>query len=300
MADNKTSTAKLEAPGRPPVSSSSSLSTSSISSSSLANGTESSNNLKSRPIGAKLTPPGGHRYRRRSGQYKPSPKPPHVVPHYFRNRLATLSQIGEDWLYLALLGTIMALLSFSMDSVITLFLNTRLRLYRDVSEDSILVQYLGWTVTPIVLVSFSTGFVHLCSPTVSIIKLSKSPVLSETFELTQPKWAYQSITGDRLGHTGNENHPSWRRVKRVSHLPNSHRKNRWPHLHVGLWASAGQGGSLRAHGLHCGHPTEQTGCLLPGYLRERVAHQRNALGRLRCREYQISNCCKPFPPRERF
>lgn len=82
-----------------------------------------------------------------------------------RTRLATLAQIGEDWLYLALLGIIMALLSFSMDSVITLFLNTRLRLFRDISETNLLIQYLGWCVTPIVLVTFSSGFVHLCSPT---------------------------------------------------------------------------------------------------------------------------------------
>lgn len=84
-----------------------------------------------------------------------------------KTRLATLAQIGEDWLYLALLGTIMAMLSFSMDSVITLFLNTRLWLFHDLSEDNVLVQYLGWCITPIVLVTFSSGFVHLCSPTVS-------------------------------------------------------------------------------------------------------------------------------------
>lgn len=84
-----------------------------------------------------------------------------------RHRLATMAQIGEDWLYLALLGTIMALLSFSMDSIITLFLNTRLWLSQDFSKDSIVIQYIGWCSTPIVLVAFSSGFVHLCSPTVS-------------------------------------------------------------------------------------------------------------------------------------
>lgn len=84
-----------------------------------------------------------------------------------RTRWAYLVQIGEDWLYLALLGTIMAVLSFSMDTVITLFLNTRLWLYNDFNGDNLFVQYLGWCVTPIVLVTFSSGFVHLCSPTVS-------------------------------------------------------------------------------------------------------------------------------------
>ena len=84
-----------------------------------------------------------------------------------RTRLATLAQIGEDWLYLALLGTIMALLSFSMDSMITFFLSTRLWLFTDLNEDSVIVQYLGWCLMPIVLVIFSTAFVYLCSPTVS-------------------------------------------------------------------------------------------------------------------------------------
>lgn len=109
------------------------------------------------------------------------PQPPVVAPQNSqdaqklpptaRTRLATLAQIGEDWLYLALLGTIMALLSFSMDSVITLFLNTRLWLFKDLSEDNTLIQYVGWCLTPIVLVTFSSGFVHLCSPTVSVYLL---------------------------------------------------------------------------------------------------------------------------------
>lgn len=84
-----------------------------------------------------------------------------------RSRLNTLAQIGEDWLYLALLGIIMALLSLSMDSVITLFLGTRIWLSEEASEQNLLLQYLAWCVTPILLVTFSTGFVHLCSPTVS-------------------------------------------------------------------------------------------------------------------------------------
>lgn len=116
--------------------------------------------------------------------YNKSPQPPNAPaqnsnnqdvqksPPSARTRLATLAQIGEDWLYLALLGTIMALLSFSMDSVITLFLNTRLWLFKDLSEDNTLIQYVGWCLTPIVLVTFSSGFVHLCSPTVSSFTLA--------------------------------------------------------------------------------------------------------------------------------
>lgn len=114
-----------------------------------------------------------------------------------RSRLATLAQIGEDWLYLALLGTIMALLSFSMDTVITLFLNTRLWLFKDLSEDNTIIQYVGWCLTPIVLVSFSSGFVHLCSPTVSLYSLQVLQSLCHKL-LTYP---LNSTTGHWFGYT---------------------------------------------------------------------------------------------------
>ena len=93
-----------------------------------------------------------------------------------KSRLAALAQIGEDWMYLASLGAIMALISFSMDTVITLFLNNRLWLFHDLNDDNLIVQYLGWCVPPVILVAFSTGFVHLCSPTVSVIPASPSQI----------------------------------------------------------------------------------------------------------------------------
>lgn len=85
-----------------------------------------------------------------------------------RSRLNTLAQIGEDWLYLALLGIIMALLSLFMDSMITMFLGTRIWLSDEMGEQNLLLQYLAWCLVPVLLVTFSTGFVHLCSPTVSV------------------------------------------------------------------------------------------------------------------------------------
>lgn len=82
-----------------------------------------------------------------------------------KGRLSALAQIGEDWMYLASLGAIMAMISFSMDGVINLLLENRLWLFRDLN-DALIIQYFGWCVPPIILVAFSTGFVHLCSPTV--------------------------------------------------------------------------------------------------------------------------------------
>lgn len=85
-----------------------------------------------------------------------------------KQKLTSLYQIGQDWLYLALLGTTMAVLSFSMDQVINLFLNTRLWVFEDLANSNLVARYLAWSTTPLVLVIFSTGFVHLCSPTVSL------------------------------------------------------------------------------------------------------------------------------------
>ncbi|KAG9508591.1 Chloride channel protein 2 [Fragariocoptes setiger] len=76
----------------------------------------------------------------------------------------TFVQIGGDWLFLASLGTIMALLSFSMDTVISMFLNARSTLFHDLDGKNIVLEYLGWCVLPIILVTFSTKFVQVCSP----------------------------------------------------------------------------------------------------------------------------------------
>lgn len=100
-----------------------------------------------------------------SGGVQIHPKHANLSP--IQGRLTSMAQIGEDWLYLALLGIIMALLSFSMDSIITLFLNTRFWFSNEMRNYNLIVQYVAWCATPILLVTFSTGFVHLCSPTVS-------------------------------------------------------------------------------------------------------------------------------------
>ncbi|RWS27823.1 chloride channel protein 2-like protein [Leptotrombidium deliense] len=76
----------------------------------------------------------------------------------------TFSRIGEDWVFLALLGIIMALLSFLMDRVIELCSETRMRLYNDLTGNNIFLKYLSWTLTPICLILFASGFVHIVAP----------------------------------------------------------------------------------------------------------------------------------------
>lgn len=136
------------------------------------------------------------------------PKSSAKMNNVIKQKLTPLYQIGQDWLYLALLGTTMAVLSFSMDQVINLFLNTRLWLFEDLADSNLLARYLAWCAIPLVLVIFSTGFVHLCSPTVSIrlviIKLNKincKNYLINSYQLP--------LIGSRLWNSRNEDNFTW-------------------------------------------------------------------------------------------
>ncbi|XP_044251670.1 chloride channel protein 2 isoform X3 [Drosophila takahashii] len=75
----------------------------------------------------------------------------------------TVARLGEDWVFLALLGIIMALLSFIMDKGISICTNARIWLYRDLTSQPF-VQYIAWVSLPVCLILFSAGFVHLIAP----------------------------------------------------------------------------------------------------------------------------------------
>ncbi|CAB4059445.1 CLCN2 [Lepeophtheirus salmonis] len=75
----------------------------------------------------------------------------------------TFAKIGEDWIFLALLGVIMALVSFLMDYGIDSCNKSRLLLYKQLG-DNIFLQYLAWVSLPVFLVLFSAGFVHVIAP----------------------------------------------------------------------------------------------------------------------------------------
>ncbi|XP_068155982.1 chloride channel protein 2 isoform X3 [Drosophila tropicalis] len=75
----------------------------------------------------------------------------------------TLARLGEDWVFLALLGIIMALLSFIMDRGIAVCTNARIWLYRDLTSQPF-IQYIAWVSLPVCLILFSAGFVHLIAP----------------------------------------------------------------------------------------------------------------------------------------
>ncbi|XP_022250367.1 chloride channel protein 2-like [Limulus polyphemus] len=72
----------------------------------------------------------------------------------------TFARLGEDWVFLALLGIISSLLSFAMDYGIAICQKARIWLYRDLTEHPA-QQYLAWLTFPLILMLFSAGFVHV-------------------------------------------------------------------------------------------------------------------------------------------
>ncbi|XP_011861094.1 PREDICTED: chloride channel protein 2 isoform X4 [Vollenhovia emeryi] len=75
----------------------------------------------------------------------------------------TGARLGEDWIFLALLGIIMALISYAMDRGISMCNNARIWLYQDLSTHPAF-KYLAWVSMPVCLILFSAGFVHIVAP----------------------------------------------------------------------------------------------------------------------------------------
>nr|XP_045005217.1 chloride channel protein ClC-Kb isoform X5 [Jaculus jaculus] len=68
-----------------------------------------------------------------------------------------LFRVGEDWYFLAALGVLMALISYAMNFATGCVVQVHNWLYREIG-DSHLLRYLSWTVYPVALLSFSSGF----------------------------------------------------------------------------------------------------------------------------------------------
>ncbi|XP_066997204.1 chloride channel protein 2 isoform X2 [Anabrus simplex] len=75
----------------------------------------------------------------------------------------TFAKLGEDWVFLGLLGIIMALLSYFMDRGISVCNAARLWLYRDLTSH-VVARYIAWITLPMCLIIFSAGFVHMIAP----------------------------------------------------------------------------------------------------------------------------------------
>ncbi|XP_053535179.1 chloride channel protein 2 [Ictalurus punctatus] len=74
-----------------------------------------------------------------------------------------ISRVGEDWIFLILLGLVMALVSFVMDFCIAICLQAQKWMYGGL-EGNMVLQYLAWITYPVVLISFSAGFTHIVAP----------------------------------------------------------------------------------------------------------------------------------------
>ncbi|XP_050414602.1 chloride channel protein 2 isoform X1 [Patella vulgata] len=86
-----------------------------------------------------------------------------VLAGCVRARNFVFSKIGEDWLFLALLGILMALLSFSMDFIIEKCQEAKFWLYQELAF-SVTLQYFAWMSYSVLFILFATGFTHLVSP----------------------------------------------------------------------------------------------------------------------------------------
>jgi len=75
----------------------------------------------------------------------------------------TFAKIGEDWVFLAILGITMAIVSFGIDFGIEKCISSRRILYEQLSNHAG-VKYLIWISLPILLILFAAGFVDMFDP----------------------------------------------------------------------------------------------------------------------------------------
>ncbi|NWV62958.1 CLCKB protein, partial [Malurus elegans] len=71
--------------------------------------------------------------------------------------------VGEDWYFLFILGVLMATISFVMDIIVGRLYAAHSWLYREIGDIGVL-KYLSWTLYPMALAAFSTGFSQSITP----------------------------------------------------------------------------------------------------------------------------------------
>ncbi|MGH0134163.1 UNVERIFIED_CONTAM: hypothetical protein FKN15_016614 [Acipenser sinensis] len=74
-----------------------------------------------------------------------------------------VTKLGEDWIFLVLLGLTMALVSWSMDYVSSKSLQAYKWMFLEL-KGNVLLQYLAWVTYPVVLIVFASLFCHLVAP----------------------------------------------------------------------------------------------------------------------------------------
>lgn len=79
-------------------------------------------------------------------------------------RHVLFGRYAQDWIFLTLLGFIVAIFSFMIDVIVEKIQIAHRWAYREV-DSSIVSQYFVWIVFPIVFICFSAGFTHIVGPT---------------------------------------------------------------------------------------------------------------------------------------
>ncbi|KAJ8392880.1 hypothetical protein AAFF_G00070840 [Aldrovandia affinis] len=74
-----------------------------------------------------------------------------------------VTKLGEDWIFLVLLGVTMALVSWSMDYASAKSLQVYKWMHGEL-KGNVLLQYLAWVTYPMVLIMFASLFCHLVAP----------------------------------------------------------------------------------------------------------------------------------------
>ncbi|KAM9324570.1 chloride channel protein 1 [Gastrophryne carolinensis] len=74
-----------------------------------------------------------------------------------------IKKLGEDWIFLVLLGLVMALVSWSMDYASAKSIQAYRWMYQGASSN-VWYQYLAWVSYPLVLILFAAVFCHIVSP----------------------------------------------------------------------------------------------------------------------------------------
>ncbi|XP_041734823.2 chloride channel protein 2-like [Coregonus clupeaformis] len=74
-----------------------------------------------------------------------------------------ISCVGEDWIFLILLGLSMGLLSWVVDIGIGICLQSQKWMYVSL-ESNVFLQYLAWVSYPVLLITFSAGFTQILAP----------------------------------------------------------------------------------------------------------------------------------------
>ncbi|XP_064313482.1 chloride channel protein 2 isoform X2 [Phalacrocorax carbo] len=115
------------------------------------------------------------RLQQEQGEATPRPRRPSELLEYTQGRCAPcricalqcqrflISKVGEDWVFLILLGLVMALVSWAMDFAIATCLQAQKWMYGGL-DTNVLLQYLAWVTYPTVLITFSAGFTQILAP----------------------------------------------------------------------------------------------------------------------------------------